>query len=85
MSPDARNFGDGLVPVERNKWWITTGPLSKGGTLVLGPFESRDLALDVRVYVEKVRKTDQLWVCNEDDGMRRRGEWAVGPWIETQA
>lgn len=35
-------------------WWITTDVLARGGAKVLGPFESQDLALEVRTYVEAV-------------------------------
>jgi hypothetical protein len=35
-------------------WWIATDLRRHGGDKLLGPFVSRDLALDVRGYVEKV-------------------------------
>lgn len=34
------------------RWWITTERLTHGGEKVLGPFESKDLALDVRYWRE---------------------------------
>jgi len=50
------------------KWWITTGPLDGGGEKaekVLGPFESQELALQVRAYVEKVNAPSTYWVDSE--------------------
>jgi hypothetical protein len=34
------------------EWWITTHFLDKGGKKVMGPFVSRDLAIEVRVLRE---------------------------------
>ncbi len=48
------------------QWWITTDRLRDGGEKLMGPFGSRELAIEVRVYVEKVKKTDALWVEHED-------------------
>lgn len=50
-----------------SKWWITTDALARGGKKILGPFESQELALEVRVYVEAAHKTDQYWVDNEGE------------------
>lgn len=35
-------------------WWICTDVLARGGEKVLGPFESQELALDVRTFIELV-------------------------------
>ena len=48
------------------QWWITTGELAKGGTKILGPFGTRELALEVRTYVEKVRAPLTFWVASEE-------------------
>lgn len=37
-------------------WWIATDLRRLGGKRLLGPFVTRDLALDVRAYVEKVNR-----------------------------
>jgi hypothetical protein len=34
------------------KWWITDDWFDHGGVKILGPFESKELALRVRSYVE---------------------------------
>lgn len=39
-----------------DRWWITDGPLPSGGTKLLGPFESQELALRVRSYMETARQ-----------------------------
>jgi hypothetical protein len=41
-----------MTDTKTGGWWIATDELAKGGEKILGPFESRDLALEVRVYVE---------------------------------
>lgn len=43
----------------RPGWWI--GTFDQEGSF-LGPFESRDLAIDVRWYVEQVNAPDTFWV-----------------------
>jgi hypothetical protein len=48
-------------------WWITTGPRRAHGRRKLGPFLTRDLALEVRAYVEKVERRDDLWVVTGDE------------------
>lgn len=48
------------------RWWISTGPLARGGRKVLGPFADQELALKVRTYVEKAENRDDLWVDEED-------------------
>lgn len=54
--PSPAEGADALPP----NWWITEG-IKQGGTKILGPFKSRELALDVRGYVEKVRG-ETYWV-----------------------
>lgn len=48
-------------------WWICTRPKREGGRRVLGPFVTRELALDVRVYVEKAHNPATFWVLPEGD------------------
>jgi hypothetical protein len=39
---------------QTERWWISDGgPLDRGGKKVLGPFGSRDLALEVRRLLEE--------------------------------
>ena len=47
-----------------DRWWICEQPLPNGKK-ILGPFESRELALEVRTYVEKVNAPATYWVDNE--------------------
>lgn len=35
-----------------SKWYITTDILERGGKKVMGPFESQELAIDVRTLLE---------------------------------
>ena len=51
----------------REQWWICTNWLAAGGRKVLGPFESRELALTVRVYFEAHREGQgrTFWVDSE--------------------
>lgn len=51
-----------LQIVSSNKWWITNGYFKDGGKKVLGPFESKDLALAVRNYVEYVNGSRTYFV-----------------------
>ena len=44
---------------EHEYWWITT----PAGKTVIGPFESLDLAMRVRTYVESAVLRDDLIVC----------------------
>lgn len=48
------------------EWWICTDWLARGGRKVLGPFVSRDLALDVRGYYEKARHEDGRYFVDEE-------------------
>lgn len=50
-------------------WWVTTGPLPPRGMgqKIIGPFESQDLALRVRRYVEKAEGHERYWVDDEDE------------------
>jgi hypothetical protein len=50
-----------------NGWWITTGRKQDHGKRILGPFVSRDLALNVRTYVERAHRTDKYWVVTGDE------------------
>lgn len=52
-------------------WWITTGPLSEGGHKVYGPFETQELAMQVRVAMfrharELGLNQPPLWVDEQD-------------------
>lgn len=49
------------------RWWIATDELSRGGKKLLGPFESRDLALEVRQYVEAFHKGSTFWISKEGE------------------
>lgn len=49
------------------EWWIATGRKQDSARRKLGPFVSRDLALEVRSYVEKVERRDDLWVVTGDE------------------
>jgi hypothetical protein len=55
--PDAADGGD---------WWVCDGPLTAGGIKILGPFQSRELALDVRSHMEKAQGRTDLWVDDEE-------------------
>jgi hypothetical protein len=50
-----------------DRWWICEGGwFGKGGRKYLGPFESRDLALRVREYVETAEgRRGALWIDEE--------------------
>ena len=49
------------------QWWICTDQLKNGGEKKLGPFATKELALDVRNYVERAESGDQTyWVDSED-------------------
>jgi hypothetical protein len=54
-----------------NGYWIATNTRQAGGRRVLGPFVSRDLALEVRVYVEAAPKAARhgttYWVVTGDE------------------
>jgi hypothetical protein len=60
------------------KWWVCTDALARGGAKVIGPFESQELALDVRHYVEHTpfrerppgvaRQQATFWVDEEVGG-----------------
>ena len=51
-----------------NRWWICEGPLPEANKF-LGPFETQELALIVRSYVERAddRWRGSLWVDEEED------------------
>lgn len=49
------------------RWWICTDALARNGRKILGPFESQELALQVRTYVEKVDNPVTYWVDEETD------------------
>lgn len=46
-------------------WWIATDQLARGGEKILGPFVTRELALEVRSYVEAVKAPVTYWVDSE--------------------
>ena len=56
-------IGDGAQP--GGGWWIATDALAHGGEKVLGPFATRELALDIRRYVEAVKAPMTYWVDQE--------------------
>jgi len=43
-------------------WWVTTDILARGGEKVLGPFATKELAVDVRGYVELAKAPLKFWV-----------------------
>src|SRR5690242_4403831 len=43
---------EGPAEPGRDSWWIATDSLARGGEKILGPFGSRNLAIEVRVFVE---------------------------------
>lgn len=45
-----------------SSWWVCTDWLKDGGRKVIGPFDSRALALDVRTYVEKAEGHNRYFV-----------------------
>lgn len=49
-----------------NHWWITTCPLPAGGEKVLGPFQSQELAISVRSFVEKDSAPRTYWVDSDE-------------------
>ena len=54
-------------------WWICTDVLARGGEKLLGPFESQDLALEVRRHVEaggllRGKRDRTFWVDSEVHG-----------------
>ena len=53
------------------KWWICVDALARGGEKLLGPFESQELALEVRRHVEAGgllrAKGSSFWVDMEED------------------
>ena len=44
----------------RGHWWVTTDLLENGGKRIVGPFDTFDLAAQVRVYVEMARGPDHV-------------------------
>jgi hypothetical protein len=57
---------EGARPPER--WWICDDQIKNGGTKLLGPFESRELALEVRRYYEACADGRTFWVDEEATG-----------------
>ena len=71
MSPQPDNRRS---PTEPGRWWICTRPLDQSGTKILGPFESKDLALRVRDYVEFATNPETYWIDQEaTDGSHDAG------------
>jgi hypothetical protein len=54
-----------MTDYEALQWWIADEQLTRGGTKSLGPFGSRDLALEVRTLLEQVRRPTTYWVDSE--------------------
>jgi hypothetical protein len=63
--------------VSGNHWWVCTDVLARGGAKVIGPFESQELALDMRTLLEAVpmlkrprttaaRQQDTFWVDSDE-------------------
>lgn len=52
MTAPAPGVGSGEDEALAEVWWISDGPVDDGGRKILGPFESRDLALKVRHLYE---------------------------------
>ena len=59
-----------------DRWWVCTDALARGGAKVIGPFESQELALDVRKFIEAVpqftrdgiaRQQATLWVDSDKE------------------
>lgn len=62
---DAANERISEALAEDSDWWIATDQLSQGGHKVLGPFVTKELALEVRSYVEKAKAPMSYWVDSE--------------------
>ena len=56
-----------VYDVQAHGWWIATGPKRLNGKRKMGPFITRELALDVRVYVEEVERRSDLWLVSGED------------------
>lgn len=46
-------------------WWVTTERLAKGGRKVLGPFPTREEAIDARACIERLKHRNDYWVDSE--------------------
>jgi hypothetical protein len=46
-------------------WWVTTGFFGKGGEKVMGPFVSRELAMEVRTLRETVEGHCSYFIDSE--------------------
>lgn len=50
------------------RWWIATGRKQDNGKRVLGPFDNRELALEVRALAERAwRRDGAFWVVTGDE------------------
>jgi hypothetical protein len=47
------------------QWWVTTHFFHRGGEKILGPFESQELALTVRSFVERAEQHDRYFIDSE--------------------
>jgi hypothetical protein len=47
-------------------WWIATDVLARGGEKILGPFATKELALNVRRYVELAEAPRTFWVDRDE-------------------
>ena len=54
-------------------WWISDGPVDEGGTKILGPFGSVELALEVRALYEVHPRAKGLtfWVSRDSAAERQ--------------
>lgn len=46
-------------------WWITDGPLDRGGAKISGPFASFDLAHEARGDLEQKNAPATYWIDSE--------------------
>lgn len=46
-------------------WWICTDRLHLGGKKIMGPFVSKDNALDTRTRLEKLTEPTTYWVDSQ--------------------
>lgn len=54
------------------QWWITTDALAGGGEKILGPFATKELAFEVRRYVELAEAPRTFWVDQDGPEAERK-------------
>lgn len=54
------------------QWWIADGQIAAGGKKILGPFATKDLAFEVRRYVEIVNAPATYWVDQDAPEQERK-------------